>query len=83
MEEYKQYTHEALRMMASEIDDKESLHSAHALGYKTYGTGGFMGDSEKAWPVTETKFSASEMRVACVAKRAQQLRPDAPRQAWP
>ena len=73
MEEYKQYTHEALRMMASEIDDKESLHSAHSLGYKTYGTGGFMGDSEKAWPVTETKFSASESRVACVAKRAQQL----------
>ncbi len=45
--------------MASEIDDRDSLHTAHALGYKTYGTGGFMGDSEKVWPVTETKFSAS------------------------
>jgi len=50
---------EKLGIMASEIDDKESLQRAHELGYVTYGTGGFMGDSEKAWPVTETKFSAS------------------------
>ena len=53
------YMHEKMTMMASEIDDKESLATAHSLGYKTYGTGGFMGDSEKAWPVTESKFSAS------------------------
>jgi len=49
-------------MMASEIDDKESLQKAHDLGYLTYGTGGFMGDSEKAWPVTsppQSRFSAS------------------------
>jgi len=49
----------ALGMMASEIDDKESINTAHFLGYKTYGTGGFMGDSEKAWPTTVVKFSAS------------------------
>jgi hypothetical protein len=59
LEDYKAVTHEKLTMMASEIDDKDSLHSAFSLGYKTYGTGGFMGDSEKVWPVTETKFSAS------------------------
>lgn len=57
--DYKELTSEKLGMMASEIDDKDSLQSAYSLGYKTYGTGGFMGDSEKVWPVTETKFSAS------------------------
>jgi len=57
--DYKELTNEKLGMMASEIDDKDSLQSAYSLGYKTYGTGGFMGDSEKVWPVTETKFSAS------------------------
>ena len=55
----KGYMHEKMTMMASEIDDKDSLATAHSLGYKTYGTGGFMGASEKAWPVTESKFSAS------------------------
>jgi len=48
-----------LGMMASEIDDKGSMKFAHSLGYGTYGTGGYMGDSEKAWSTTETKFSAS------------------------
>jgi nicotinic acid phosphoribosyltransferase len=48
-----------LGMMASEIDDKGSMKCAHSLGYGTYGTGGYMGDSEKAWSTTETKFSAS------------------------
>ena len=55
----KGYMHAKMTMMASEIDDKDSLATAHSLGYKTFGTGGFMGDSEKAWPVTESKFSAS------------------------
>jgi hypothetical protein len=50
---------QALGMMASEIDDKCSMNTAHSLGYKTYGTGGFMGDSEKAWRTTDIKFSAS------------------------
>ena len=63
--DYKELTSEKLGMMASEIDDKDSLQSAYSLGYKTYGTGGFMGDSEKVWPVTETKFSAS----ACQRQR--------------
>jgi len=50
---------QALGMMASEIDDMESMNTAHSLGYKTYGTGGFMGDSEKVWPTTDVRFSAS------------------------
>lgn len=49
----------SLGMMASEIDDKGSMKTAHSLGYKTYGTGGYMGDSEKAWLTTGCKFSAS------------------------
>jgi nicotinic acid phosphoribosyltransferase len=49
----------SLGMMASEIDDKCSMKTAHSLGYKTYGTGGFMGDSEKAWRTTDIIFSAS------------------------
>lgn len=48
-----------LGMMASEIDDNKSMKTAHSLGYGTYGTGGYMGDSEKVWPTTDTKFSAS------------------------
>lgn len=60
-------TNQGLGMMASEIDAKDSLEKAHELGYNTYGTGGFMGDSEKVWPVTETKFSAS---MAAKAVRA-------------
>jgi nicotinic acid phosphoribosyltransferase len=48
-----------LVMMASEIDDNGSMKNAHSLGYGTYGTGGYMGDSEKVWLVTESKFLAS------------------------
>ena len=48
-----------LGMMASEIDDKGSMKCAHSLGYGTYGTGGYMGDSEKAWRTTDVRFSAS------------------------
>jgi hypothetical protein len=79
LEEFKEYTHPSLSMMASEIDDKESLHNAHSLGYKTYGTGGFMGDSEKVWPVTETKFSASESQCT---RRCSGCRSYATRQVW-
>lgn len=48
-----------LGMMASEIDDKGSMKLAHSLGYGTYGTGGYMGDSEKVWLTTDVNFSAS------------------------
>jgi hypothetical protein len=46
-------------MMASEIDSKEDLVDAGSEGYATFGAGGFMGDSEKAWPVTDLRFTAS------------------------
>ncbi len=46
-------------MMASEISKKEDLEEARNEGYTTFGTGGFMGDSETAWPVTKDRFSAN------------------------
>jgi nicotinic acid phosphoribosyltransferase len=48
-----------LGMMASEIDDDDTMTEAHTLGYGVYGAGGFFGDSEKAWRTTMTIFSAS------------------------
>lgn len=39
-------------LMASEIDDKEKLLEASDQGYSTFGSGGFKGDSEKVWNVT-------------------------------
>jgi hypothetical protein len=47
-------------MFASEIDDLDKLLEARDLGYKFFGVGGAMGDSEKVWDVTgEKPFSAS------------------------
>lgn len=46
-------------MMASEISKREDLEIARDEGYTTFGTGGFMGDSETAWPVTTDPFSVS------------------------
>jgi hypothetical protein len=46
-------------MMASEIDSKEDLIEANSQGFTTFGAGGFMGDSEKVWNVSDDKFSAS------------------------
>ena len=46
-------------MMASEIDCQEDLVEAADEGYATFGAGGFMGDNEKVWNVTDVKFSAS------------------------
>lgn len=49
-----------LTIMASEIDDSYTMIKAGRLGYKLYGSGGYLGgDSEKAWPTTDIKFSAS------------------------
>lgn len=36
-------------LMASEIETPADLQTAARLGYKLFGAGGFMGDSEKAW----------------------------------
>ena len=48
-----------LGMMASEIDDSHTMTEAHRLGYLLYGSGGYFGDSEKAWHTTIDIFSAS------------------------
>ena len=47
--------------MASEIDTTTALQRADELGFSTFGAGGFFGDNEKVWPVTEDKkrFSLS------------------------
>ena len=39
--------------MASEIDTTAALQRAGELDFSTFGAGGFFGDNEKAWPVTE------------------------------
>lgn len=36
-------------LMASEVEVPSNLMDASALGYNTFGAGGFFGDSEKAW----------------------------------
>lgn len=46
-------------MMASEISSCDDLMVAYKEGFKTFGAGGFMGDSEKVWNVREKKFEAS------------------------
>ena len=46
-------------MMASEISSREDLIEAYNQGYKTFGAGGFMGDSEKVWKVRKEIFEAS------------------------
>jgi nicotinic acid phosphoribosyltransferase len=47
-------------LFASEIDDLNTFLEANSLGYKFFGAGGAMGDSEKVWDVTgEKAFSAS------------------------
>jgi nicotinic acid phosphoribosyltransferase len=46
-------------MMASEIDKCAALEAARDEDYTTFGTGGFMGDSESVWPVTKDRFTAS------------------------
>jgi nicotinic acid phosphoribosyltransferase len=48
-------------LMASEVDDAEKLIQARDASYTTFGAGGFMGDSEKVWKVTDdgSAFTAS------------------------
>ncbi|CAK0850248.1 unnamed protein product [Prorocentrum cordatum] len=44
-------------LMASEIETSSDLAEASRVGYKLFGAGGFMGDSEKAWDGTKTNIS--------------------------
>jgi hypothetical protein len=53
-------------IMASEVDDADKLIAAHADGYKSFGAGGFMGDSEKVWNVTSDPAFSASMAVKVV-----------------
>jgi nicotinic acid phosphoribosyltransferase len=53
-------------LFASEIDDLKTLLEAYALGYKFFGAGGAMGDSEKVWDVTGEKAFSASMAVKII-----------------
>jgi len=44
-------------MMASEIETADDLFEARDNGFKLFGAGGFMGDSEKAWDKSKPNIS--------------------------
>jgi hypothetical protein len=53
-------------LMASEVDDAEKLILARDNGYGAYGAGGFMGDSEKVWKVTDGSAFTASMAVKAI-----------------
>jgi len=53
-------------LFASEIDDLKTLLEAYSLGYKFFGAGGALGDSEKVWDVTGEKAFSASMAVKIV-----------------
>jgi hypothetical protein len=53
-------------LFASEIDDLNTLLEANSLGYKFFGAGGAMGDSEKVWDVTGEKAFSASMAVKII-----------------
>jgi hypothetical protein len=53
-------------LFASEIDDLNTLLEADSLGYKFFGAGGAMGDSEKVWNVTGEKAFSASMAVKII-----------------
>jgi nicotinic acid phosphoribosyltransferase len=53
-------------LFASEIDDLKTLLEANSLGYKFFGAGGALGDSEKVWDVTGEKAFSASMAVKII-----------------
>jgi len=53
-------------LFASEIDEMKTLLEARDLGYKFFGAGGAMGDSEKVWDVTGEKAFSASMAVKII-----------------
>ena len=53
-------------LFASEIDEMKTLLEARDLGYKFFGAGGAMGDSEKVWNVTGEKAFSASMAVKII-----------------
>ena len=53
-------------LFASEIDEIKTLLEARDIGYKFFGAGGAMGDSEKVWNVTGEKAFSASMAVKII-----------------
>jgi nicotinic acid phosphoribosyltransferase len=53
-------------LFASEIDELKTLLEARDLGYKFFGAGGALGDSEKVWNVTGEKAFSASMAVKII-----------------
>lgn len=53
-------------LFASEIDELKTLLEARDLGYKFFGAGGALGDSEKVWDVTGEKAFSASMAVKII-----------------
>jgi nicotinic acid phosphoribosyltransferase len=53
-------------LFASEIDELKTFLEACDLGYKFFGAGGAMGDSEKVWNVTGEKAFSASMAVKII-----------------
>ncbi len=53
-------------LFASEIDELKTFLEASALGYKFFGAGGALGDSEKVWNVTGEKAFSASMAVKII-----------------
>lgn len=53
-------------LFASEIDELKTLLEARDIGYKFFGGGGALGDSEKVWDVTGEKAFSASMAVKIV-----------------
>jgi nicotinic acid phosphoribosyltransferase len=53
-------------LFASEIDEMKTLLEARDIGYKFFGAGGAMGDSEKVWNVTGEKAFSASMAVKII-----------------
>lgn len=53
-------------LFASEIDELKTLLEARDLGYKFFGAGGALGDSEKVWDVTGEKAFSVSMAVKII-----------------
>lgn len=53
-------------LFASEIDELKTFLEARDLGYKFFGAGGAMGDSEKVWDVNGEKAFSASMAVKII-----------------
>jgi len=63
-------------LMASEIETADDLFTARDNGYRLFGAGGFMGDSEKAWDKSKSNISmACKVLRVYVGKEGKKVLP--------